>query len=262
MQLLSHRDDPVRHRPDVVLPLLEQRWVVEDQRNLNPISQYVMGERVPCRQNLMQTTRTESTYETSTVGRWVTDLTAREDRKLALDLVRSLLRWCHDVQCTHTLSIQPGVLRETLQEYHNKTKENMSDTLTKMNELRGGRHEEEKRHSTYLTHQHGHTFLDEPPHRPRVLVQISAREALVRTVEERVVVLLQQDVADLLPLLLCGVDARRVVCTRVQEKYRAVWRGVEGIEELLEREAVRFRVPVLVIHVVDAYVVENGAVVR
>lgn len=54
------------------------------------------------------------------------------------------------------------------------------------------------------------------PYRPGVSVQVTARKALIGRVKESVVLFREENIRDGLPLLLRGVDARRIVRARVQ----------------------------------------------
>jgi hypothetical protein len=56
----------------------------------------------------------QRTYETSSMGRRVTDLTTLENRQLTLDPLSSFLRRSDDVQSTNTFTVQAGILGETL----------------------------------------------------------------------------------------------------------------------------------------------------
>merc|ERR1719401_865139 len=58
----------------------------------------------------------------------------------------------------------------------------------------------------------------------RVYFQIASRKALIRTVKPADVFLLLTHGQDLIPLLLGGVDARRVVCGGMQQHNGASWR--------------------------------------
>ena len=119
----------------------------------------------------------------------------------------------------------------------------------------------EQKRNTHLAHQQRHLPPHELPHGPRVVVEISAREALVRAVEEHVVALREDDVRDLGPLLARGVDAGRVVRARVKEDDGALGERAQGVEEWLVGEPDRRGVVVGVRLGFDADVAEDGEVV-
>ncbi|KAI0957400.1 hypothetical protein AcW1_005806 [Taiwanofungus camphoratus] len=89
---------------------------------------------------------------------------------------------------------------------------------------------------THLAHQQRHAAPHELAHGPRVRVQVAAREALVRAVEEHKVPPREHDVRDLAPLLLARVHARGVVCARVHEEHGARRCGLERVEVRPEGE--------------------------
>ena len=104
-------------------------------------------------------------------------------------------------------------------------------------------------------------LLDEQADRVGVTVGVAGSEALVGHVEERVVALLLDDLADLLPLLLRGVDAGRVVGAGVQEEEGVVWCGLQVSDQAVEVEADGVLVVVLVLLDLEAGVAEDGLVV-
>lgn len=104
-------------------------------------------------------------------------------------------------------------------------------------------------------------LLDEQPHRVRVLVRVTAREPLVRHVEERVMALLLEQLADLLPLLLCRVDSSRVVGARVQEDERVFGCGLEVGDQSVKVQSDRVLVVVFVLLDFETRVEEDGLVV-
>jgi hypothetical protein len=59
----------------------------------------------------------------------------------------------------------------------------------------------------HLADQHRDPLLGKLPHRPGIPIEISRGETLVSRVEERVVLLLQKDVEDLVPLLGRRIDS-------------------------------------------------------
>ena len=92
----------------------------------------------------------------------------------------------------------------------------------------------ERRTVTYLADKQGDAPPDKLAHRPGVVVEVAAREALVRAVEEREMALFEHHVRNLAPLLARRVHASRIVRARVDEEDGA-WRGTfqrldEGVE--------------------------------
>ena len=59
----------------------------------------------------------------------------------------------------------------------------------------------------HLADQHRDPLLGKLPHRPGIPIEISRGETLVSRVKERVMLLLQKDVEDLVPLLGRRVDS-------------------------------------------------------
>lgn len=167
--------------------------------------------------------RREGTHDTSAEGRRVGDLAALEHAELTRKSLRSSFAFSSvlrdDVECPDALSVQSRVLGET------------------------------------LAHEERHASLDKVPHRPRVVLQIARREALVRAVEEGVVLLGEEDVGNFLPLLACRVDTGGVVRAGVEEEDGLGRGGAEEGEVGVEGEADRLGV---VIGVVDRRAADVG----
>lgn len=149
---------------------------------------------------------------------------------------------------TDAFTIQPRILGKALHESSISIgkKERKNDTGA---------------HPTNLANQQWHVPLHKVPHRPRVPIEVPARKALVSTVEEDVVSLLERNIRDRLPLLARGVHARRVVRTRVDEEHRPVGRGPERVREAGVVEADRRWVVVRVSDRLDPDVPEDRKVV-
>ena len=80
-------------------------------------------------------------------------------------------------------------------------------------------------------------LLDEVADCPGVFGQVAGGEPLVRAVKEWEQVLLADGAGDLLPLLLCRVDACGVMSARVQERDGALGGGGESCKHAVEVEA-------------------------
>ena len=73
--------------------------------------------------------------------------------------------------------------------------------------------------------------------------------------------LLEDYVANLLPLLPRGIDAGRIVGTCMEKDYGACGKGVQGVEEGLVSETDRPGVVIRVRDRLDADITEDGEVV-
>lgn len=104
-------------------------------------------------------------------------------------------------------------------------------------------------------------LLDEVADGKGVGVGVAAGEALVGHVEEGEVAVSLDDLADLLPLLLGGVDAGRVVGAGVEEEDAALGGGLDVGNHALEVEADGVLVVVAVLFNLEAGVGEDGLVV-
>lgn len=105
-------------------------------------------------------------------------------------------------------------------------------------------------------------LLDEVSHGEGILVGVTASEALVGHVEEGVVALLLDDVADLPPLLLGGVHTGGVVGAGVEQEDAALGGGLDVGDHALEVEPDRLLVVVPVLLDAEAGVAEHRLVVR
>ena len=73
-------------------------------------------------------------------------------------------------------------------------------------------------------------------YRPRIPIQIAARESLVCTINESIMPPLQKDIRKLAPLVLRWVHPSGIMRARVQEEDRALWGSMERVEEALKIE--------------------------
>lgn len=73
--------------------------------------------------------------------------------------------------------------------------------------------------------------------------------------------LLQEDIADLAPLLPRGIDSGRVVGTCMEKHHGTRRKRFEGINEWFEREPDRLRIVVWIGKWLDADVAEDGKVI-
>ena len=105
------------------------------------------------------------------------------------------------------------------------------------------------------------TLLDEVAQRERVLVAVAAGEALIGHVEEGVVLALLHDLAQLPPLILGRVDARRVVRARVQQHDAVARRLLQVGHHALKVQPDGVLVVVPVLLDAQARVLEDGRVV-
>ena len=80
-------------------------------------------------------------------------------------------------------------------------------------------------------------LLDEVADRPSILSQVARGETLVCGVEEGEVFLCANHFGDLLPLVLCRVDAGGVVSAGVEHDDGALVCGLAGVDEAVEVEA-------------------------
>ena len=97
---------------------------------------------------------------------------------------------------------------------------------------------------THLADQQRHIAPDKFAHRPGVVVEITARKALVGAVEEREVALLEHYVRDLTPLLAGRVDPSGVVRAGMDEENGARRGVLERLDVWVERETDGLRVVV------------------
>ena len=104
-------------------------------------------------------------------------------------------------------------------------------------------------------------LFDKMAHGEGVLVGVTASEALVGHVEESVVALLLDDVADLLPLLLGRVDAGGVVGAGVEEEDAALRGSLDVCEHTSEVKTDSVLVVVAVLFDGEAGIAEDGLVV-
>ena len=74
-----------------------------------------------------------------------------------------------------------------------------------------------------LTNQHRDLLLGKQPHRGSIPVQITGSKSLVSRVKEGIVLLPQEDLEQLVPLLLRGVDPGRVVGASVYKEDGSLW---------------------------------------
>ena len=72
---------------------------------------------------------------------------------------------------------------------------------------------------------------------------------------------LQNDICDLAPLFLCGINTSRVVCASVQEEDGARWSGGKRFEEGIVCESDRLGIVVWVSQRLDLDIAEDGKVV-
>lgn len=84
---------------------------------------------------------------------------------------------------------------------------------------------------------------------------------MVGAVKERIVLLLQNDLRDHLPLFLRGVYARRVVRTRVKQERRTLRRSPERINESFKIQSNGFRIIVWIFYRLDPDVSKDRVVV-
>lgn len=94
-----------------------------------------------------------------------------------------------------------------------------------------------------------------------ILVGIAAGKALVGHIEEGEVLLLLDDLGDLHPLLLSGVNASRVVCACVEEDNAALGHLLEVLDQAIVVKANGVLVVVPVLLDLQAGVLEDGVVV-
>jgi hypothetical protein len=105
-------------------------------------------------------------------------------------------------------------------------------------------------------------FLDEVSYRKRVLICVSTCKPLVCHIKERIMLLLLDNVADLLPLLLGRVNPGRIMSAGVQQYDRLLGSGFEISDHAIEVQpnCVLVVVPVLLHR--QARVPEDSIVVR
>jgi len=174
--------------------------------------------------------------------RWrVANLTSLQRRQLTLHTRCSLRVHANNVKRTHTFTVQPRILRKAL-----TTSSNTYSPFL---------------HLTHLAHKKRHPKLNKVPHRPGVLVQITTSKALVSAVKEHIVVLLQNDLRDHLPLFLRGVHARRVVRARMKQERGTLRRCPERINEPIKIQSNGLRIIVWIFHRFDPDVFKDRVVV-
>jgi hypothetical protein len=105
------------------------------------------------------------------------------------------------------------------------------------------------------------TFLDEETKRVRVFIGIATSEALVCHVEEREVLFLLDDLADLLPLLGSGINTSGVVGACMKENHTLVRRSLQVRDHTIEVETNGVFVVVLVLLDLETGVAEDSLVV-
>jgi len=71
---------------------------------------------------------------------------------------------------------------------------------------------------------------------PRIPIQITARESLVRTIKESIMAPLQKDICKLAPLVFRWVHPGGIMRACVQEEDRALWCSLERVKEALKIE--------------------------
>ena len=103
--------------------------------------------------------------------------------------------------------------------------------------------------------------LDEVSHRESVFVRVTAGESLVCHVEERVMLLLFDNVGDLSPLLLGRVNAGGIVSASMQQDDGLVRRSFEIVDHPVKVQANGFLVVVSVLFHLKSRVLEDGVVV-
>src|SRR5436305_9119088 len=105
-------------------------------------------------------------------------------------------------------------------------------------------------------------FLDEVSHRKRILICVSACKTLVCHIKERIMLLLLDNVADLLPLLLGRINPSRIMSAGVQQYDRLLGSGFEISDHAIEVQPNRVLVVVPVLLHLQARVLEDSIVVR
>lgn len=256
MKLLTHVDDAVRHRLDVVAPFREEFRVVEDEGDLsgNKPQCEVTRPREREREWRGGREREEGTHNPRTIGRRRRNLLPLNNQQLTLNALRSSLdvprMGGNEVKSTDTLTVETGVL------------------------------------GVRLADEEGDLARDEVPDGPGVVVEVARGEALpsrrksaharekgvdegregkthlVSAIKESVVTLLLKDLGNLLPLVPCGVHPRRVVRARVEEEDRLARCGAKEVEELGEGESDVVGVVVGVVDGSETDRVEDRLVVR
>lgn len=115
--------------------------------------------------------------------------------------------------------------------------------------------------TTYLADEHRHAKRNKVPHRPGVSVQVAARETLVRRVKEGVVLFRQENIRDGLPLLSCGVDARRIVRAGMQQEHRVLRSILQRRNKSIKIEPDRLRVVIRIDALLDADILKDGEMI-
>ena len=174
--------------------------------------------------------------------RWrVANLASLQHRQLTVHASHSLRVRANNVKRTHAFTVQPRILRKAL-----TTSSNTYSPFL---------------HLTHLAHKKWHPKLNKVPHRPGILVQITASKTLVSAVKERIVVLLQDDLRDHLPLFLRGVYARRIVRARMKQECGTLRRSPERINESFKIQSNGLRIIVRIFYRLDPDVFKYRVVV-
>ena len=106
------------------------------------------------------------------------------------------------------------------------------------------------------------TLLNEEPDRVGILVSVTTGKPLVGHVEEREVLLLLDDVADLFPLFWSRIDTGRIVSTGM-EKDHALFRGcLQVCDHAIKVKPDSVLVVVLVLLNLESGVCEDRFVIR
>jgi hypothetical protein len=105
------------------------------------------------------------------------------------------------------------------------------------------------------------TLLDEVADGESILVRVSTGKALIGHVEEGVVTILLDDIAQSTPLLLGGVDTSGVVCASVKQDNAALGHLLNVLDHTLKVEPDGVLVVVTVFLDLETRVLEDGVVV-
>lgn len=104
-------------------------------------------------------------------------------------------------------------------------------------------------------------LLDKVSHGESILVGVATRKTLVRHIKKGKVALGLDGLADLLPLLLGGVDAGRVVGAGMEQKHAALGGGFDVGQHALEIQTDGLLVVVAVLLDLETRIAEDGLVV-
>lgn len=174
--------------------------------------------------------------------RRVADLASLQHRHLAPYPVRSLAITSNDMQRPHSLTVKPRILRKALCF--------LLATFPPAN------------NQPNLAHKHRYTLLHKIPHSPRIFVQVPTRKSLVCTIKERIVLFLFHQPRNLLPLLRCRINPRRIVRTRMKEENRLLRRLIQSARESRKVQPNRLGVIVRILHRRDANIFKYRMVIR